>query len=72
MKIIHQNGFTAEELELARVLVMQNVFTHLRTVFELMETSGSDFEFDVNRETHKEVVREITDNIHIQVNKTFR
>ena len=70
VKILHNHGFSPEELATSTPVVYQNVFSSMRMILDAMKAREMDFQDDANLE-HALIIKCVTDEIHQVINRTF-
>eukprot|EP00095_Tigriopus_kingsejongensis_P000167 snap_masked-scaffold487_size158652-processed-gene-0.17 protein:Tk00167 transcript:snap_masked-scaffold487_size158652-processed-gene-0.17-mRNA-1 annotation:"hypothetical protein" len=71
VKIVHQDGFTEDEINVGRTLIMQNIFSSMRALIEEMESLGFTFSHQESQENAK-VIQHLTNCIHTTITNNFQ
>ncbi|TRY74847.1 hypothetical protein TCAL_00539 [Tigriopus californicus] len=70
VKILHKEGFTEDEINSGRTLIMQNIFSSMRTLIDQLPHFNLIY-MQNESESHAQLVHDITDNIHTMITNTF-
>ncbi len=71
VRIIHDSGFSKEEIENFWPLVYQNVFSSMSALLDAMESFGIGLESEGNR-SHAATVRALVADMHVNISKMYK